>query len=53
MMARVTSESSERMPLQASTTSSGIAGRLMMLPSRNTGTPKRGNSSAATFEARI
>ena len=46
-------ESSECMPLQASATSSGIAGRLITFPSRRTGTPSRGNNDADNFDARI
>src|SRR5450755_3157639 len=51
-MARVVRDNSERMPLHASATSNGMAGKLMMLPSRKTGTPASGKTAAATFEAR-
>src|SRR6266852_5393345 len=53
MIARVVSDSKERMPLQASATSRGMAGRLITLPSRNTGTPKNGSTVADNFDARI
>ena len=53
MMANVVSDSNERMPLQASATSKGIAGRLMTFPSRRTGTPNIGRLHAASFDARI
>src|SRR5215469_2734819 len=53
MIASVVSVIRERIPLQASATSKGIAGRLMMLPSRNTGTPRKGKNHAETLDARI
>src|SRR5215469_5241194 len=53
MMVRVVRVISERIPLHASATSNGIAGKLMMLPSRNTGTPRRGRNQAESFDARI
>src|SRR5712691_11522122 len=53
MIARVTRESRERMPLQASATSRAMSGSMMMFPSRRTGTPARGNTKAASLEARI
>src|SRR5215472_5601493 len=53
MMASVPRDNRERMPLQACATSSGIAGRLITLPSRKTGTPARGSAKAAAFDARI
>src|SRR5260370_36843784 len=53
MIARVVSDSKERMPLHAWATSKGIAGRLITFPSRNTGTPQTGRMVADSFEARI
>src|SRR6185437_53725 len=53
MIASDVSDKSERIPLHASATSSGIAGRLMTLPSRSTGTPNTGKVQAASLEARI
>src|SRR6185437_1140409 len=53
MIASDVSDKSERIPLQASATSSGMAGRLMTLPSRSTGTPNIGRVQAASLEARI
>src|SRR5579863_64570 len=47
----VASDNRERIPLQASATSRGMAGRLMMLPWRNTGTPSRGRTEAASLDA--
>src|ERR1700683_2414225 len=53
MTARVASDISERMPLQASATSRDIAGRLITLPSRRTGTPIQGKVVLATTDARF
>src|SRR6266481_217065 len=53
IIARVVRDSRERIPLHAWATSKGIAGRLITLPSRNTGTPKTGKLQAASFEAKI
>src|SRR5450631_2682667 len=53
MIAKVVSDSNDRMPLQASATSRGMAGRLITLPSRNTGTPKNGSTEADNSDARI
>src|SRR5215469_399785 len=52
MIVSVVSVISERIPLQASATSNGIAGKLMMLPSLNTGTPTRGKNHAESFDAK-
>ena len=51
MMAKVPSDMRERMPLQASATSSGMDGSTITFPSRKTGTPSRGSTPAATRDA--
>jgi hypothetical protein len=43
---------SERIPLQASATSRAMAGRMITLPSRSTGTPSQDRPSADSREAR-
>ena len=50
-MAKVAKDIRERIPLQASATSSAMAGNWIMFPSRNTGTPSQGKVCAAAREA--
>src|SRR4029077_15209162 len=51
MTASVVRDIRERRPLQASATSKAMAGRMMTLPSRNTGTPIQGKVVLAIFDA--
>ena len=51
MTASVARDISERMPLQASATSKTLPGRMITLPSRNTGTPIQGRMVLAAFAA--
>src|SRR6476660_1037055 len=53
MIAKVTSDIRERIPLHASATSNAMDGKLITLPSRKIGTPSRGKTPAATLEASI
>ena len=50
-IASVSSETSERMPLHASTTSSVVVGSTRMLPSRSTGTPLADSTASPALDA--
>src|SRR5215831_9563755 len=51
MIDSVANDMRERIPLHASATCRGIAGRLMTLPSRRTGTPMSCSSVLASLDA--